>query len=65
MKDCNSIIEALYSKTPVITTNGGCFEEAGGPDTIYVNSKSVRDLKESIESLNLNEDKREKMKIWI
>tara|TARA_Y100001954_G_C15804949_1_gene602138 strand:+ start:366 stop:1484 length:1119 start_codon:yes stop_codon:yes gene_type:complete len=57
------IIEALYSKTPVITTKGGCFEEAGGPDTIYVNSKSVRDLKESIESLYLNEDKREKMKI--
>lgn len=57
------IVEALYSKTPVITTKGGCFEEAGGPDTIYVNSKSVRSLKESIESLYLNKVKREKMKI--
>ena len=26
------IIEALTSKTPVITTQGACFPEAGGPD---------------------------------
>jgi len=30
------IIEALYSKTPVITTNGSCFPEAGGPDSYYL-----------------------------
>jgi len=57
------IVESLFSKTPVITTKGGCFKEAGGPDTIYVNTNSARDLKESIESLLLNKSKREEMKI--
>lgn len=32
------IIEALYSKTPVITTQGSCFPEAGGPNSIYLNN---------------------------
>ncbi len=31
------IIEALYSKTPVITSKGSCFPEAGGPDSCYLN----------------------------
>ena len=30
------IIEALYSKTPVITTDGSCFPEAGGQHTHYL-----------------------------
>lgn len=30
------IIEALYSKTPVISTKGGCFTEAGGPNSLYI-----------------------------
>ncbi|HEX2921704.1 MAG TPA: glycosyltransferase family 1 protein [Bacteroidales bacterium] len=30
------IIEALASKVPVITSKGGCFAEAGGPGTIYI-----------------------------
>jgi glycosyltransferase involved in cell wall biosynthesis len=30
------IIESLYSRTPVITTAGGVFPEAGGPDSIYL-----------------------------
>jgi len=29
------IIEALAAGVPVITTAGGCFEEAGGPGTLY------------------------------
>jgi glycosyltransferase involved in cell wall biosynthesis len=31
------IIEALTCKTPVITTAGGCFNEAGGPHSVYIN----------------------------
>ena len=30
------IIEALYSGTPVITNKEGCFKEAGGPGSFYI-----------------------------
>jgi glycosyltransferase involved in cell wall biosynthesis len=30
------IVEALFSGTPVVTTRGGCFGEAGGPGSAYV-----------------------------
>ncbi|MDO4727722.1 MAG: glycosyltransferase family 1 protein [Bacteroidota bacterium] len=42
------IIEALYSKTPVITTGSGVFPEAGGKDSIYVNPQDVLELKNAI-----------------
>ena len=31
------ILEALFSKVPVITSKDGCFSEAGGPHTSYIN----------------------------
>lgn len=31
------IIEALFSGTPVITSTGSCFPEAGGPGSVYIN----------------------------
>lgn len=42
------IIEALYSKTPVITTKGGCFSEAGGPSSIYIDPTNVSQLTDAI-----------------
>ena len=30
------ILEALYSKTPVIAATGSCLEEVGGPSSVYV-----------------------------
>ncbi len=42
------IIEALYSKTPVITSTGGCFSEAGGPHSIYINPLDVKELERKI-----------------
>ena len=42
------IIEALYSKTPVITSIDGCFAEAGGPHSIYVDPLDVMALKKQI-----------------
>ena len=42
------IIEALYSKTPVITSKGGCFPEAGGPDSIYIDPDNVEELAHAI-----------------
>jgi glycosyltransferase involved in cell wall biosynthesis len=49
------VIEALYSKTPVITTRGGVFPEAGGPNSVYVNPTSVEEMQEAILNL-LNND---------
>ena len=42
------IIEALFSKTPIITSKGGCFNEAGGPKTKYINPMSVNDIYKAI-----------------
>jgi len=57
------ILEALFSKTPVITSKDGCFIEAGGAFSKYINPLSVEQMKEAIiEILNSNEIQ-EKMKI--
>lgn len=50
------IIEALYSKTPVITTNGSCFPEAGGPFSKYVNPYSEQELKTAITTILNNKN---------
>lgn len=50
------VIEALYSKTPVITTCGGVFPEAGGPSSIYVNPTSVDEMEKAILKLLQNDD---------
>ncbi len=50
------IIEALYSKTPVITSTGSCFSEAGGPNSIYVKPKDIETLSNKIQ-LVLDDEK--------
>ena len=45
------IIEALYSKTPVITNIEGVFPEAGGPNSIYVNISNTEEIKSNIQTL--------------
>ena len=42
------IIEAMYSKTPVITSNSGVFPEAGGPFSLYVDPYNVEEIKNTI-----------------
>ena len=42
------ILEALFSKIPVITSKDGCFSEAGGPATKYINPLSVNEMKAAI-----------------
>ena len=50
------ILEALFSKTPVITSQGGCFSETGGEYSKYINPLSVEDMKSTIlEILNTPE----------
>lgn len=43
------IIEALHSNIPVIAATGSCLEEAGGPDSLYVNPNDTNDLSEKID----------------
>ena len=42
------ILEALCSRVPVISSQGSCFAEAGGPNSIYVNPTSAEELAEAI-----------------
>ena len=57
------IIEALYSKTPVITSKGGCFAEAGGENSIYIDALNTMELKIELENLLFDSEKREIMKL--
>jgi glycosyltransferase involved in cell wall biosynthesis len=52
------IIESLFSRTAVITSTGSCFEEAGGPDSVYVKAGDFNDLKNEISDLMENEIRR-------
>jgi glycosyltransferase involved in cell wall biosynthesis len=49
------IIEALFSGTPVISSEGGCFAEAGGSSSMYVNPQSPEALKAAINIVLNNE----------
>ncbi len=49
------IIEALFSKTPVITTNSGVFPEAAGADSLYIEPYDHKDLTQKIEFLFEND----------
>lgn len=52
------VIEALYSKTPIITSNLSCLPEAGGPDSVYIDPHNFEDLKAKILFLWNNEAER-------
>lgn len=55
------IIEALFSKTPVITTNSGVFPEAGGPDSLYINPQDEVALQQKIQYLLDHPEKRDQI----
>ena len=55
------VLEALASKTPVITSSGGCFAEAGGPETLYVDPLNCRELADAIVRVLQHSDLRDKM----
>lgn len=57
------IIEALYSKTPVITTNSGVFPEAGGPDSLYVEPFDIQTLSNAITLLLEDQQMRNTMTV--
>ncbi|MDD4921120.1 MAG: glycosyltransferase family 1 protein [Bacteroidales bacterium] len=54
------ILEALHSKVPVITSKGSCFEEAGGPDSYYINHDHVEELIAAIDEVFSNTEMQKK-----
>ncbi len=55
------VIEALFTKTPVITSNCSCLPEAGGKDSLLVNPTSVEEIAEAIEKVLKDSTLQEKM----
>jgi glycosyltransferase involved in cell wall biosynthesis len=55
------VLEALNSGTPVIAATGSCLEEAGGPDSLYIDPDNETDLAEKINIVLENEVLREQM----
>ncbi|KQR95650.1 glycosyl transferase family 1 [Chryseobacterium sp. Leaf180] len=54
------VIEALFSKTVVITSNTSCLPEAGGENSVYINPESVEDLHSKIKYLWASLSERER-----
>jgi glycosyltransferase involved in cell wall biosynthesis len=55
------LLEALVSRTPVITTMGGCFAEAAGPGSLYADPHDPEKIGEAILKVTNDKDLRDKM----
>lgn len=55
------IAEALASGIPVIAATGSCLEEAGGPDSIYVNPDDDKGVAENVLRIATDKSMRERM----
>lgn len=55
------IVEALFSNCPVITSEGSCFPESGGPSSQYANPYSIEDIVSKMEKVLFNDDLRATM----
>lgn len=53
------IIEALHSGIPVIAATGSCLEEAGGPNSLYIHPDDKEGMKEAINTLLNNCEKKQ------
>lgn len=56
------IIEALYSGTPVITSNTGVFPEAAGPFSYFIDPERIDQIRYAIESILSSVDMQQEMK---
>ena len=57
------ILEALNCGIPVIAAKGSCLEEAGGPDSLYIDQDNAPQLLETINRIFDNEDLASKMSL--
>ncbi|MGB5107021.1 MAG: glycosyltransferase family 1 protein [Candidatus Zixiibacteriota bacterium] len=55
------IIEALWSKTPVITSKGGCFPEAAGPAGVYISPHDHYEIADALKRVIGDSNLRAKM----
>lgn len=55
------VAEALASRVPVIAATGSCLEEAGGPDSIYVDPNDEKELASSITQITEDPEMRDRM----
>lgn len=53
------IVESLFSKTPVITSMGSCFEQTAGGGALYVNGNESEEIAAAIEKLLISSSLRE------
>jgi glycosyltransferase involved in cell wall biosynthesis len=57
------IVEALFSRTPVLTSFGSCFPESAGPQSHYVDPLSIADISKGIRTILASDALQNKMKI--
>jgi glycosyltransferase involved in cell wall biosynthesis len=57
------IIEALFSRTPVLTSFGSCFPESAGPESHYIDPLSVGDIAKGIRTILSSVELQNKMQI--
>jgi len=55
------IVEALFSKTPVITSHGSVFPESAGPDAVFIDPMSAQNIADALVQVLSNAGLREKM----
>ena len=61
------ILEALNSQLPVVAATGSCLEEAGGPDSLYINPDDEKAMAQAIKKAMQPEQRKqmvEKGLIW-
>lgn len=55
------VLEALFSKVPVIATKGGAIEEAGGKDSVYINPNSAEEIADALLRVINKDDLKKRM----
>lgn len=55
------ILEAHFSKTPVITSMGSCFPESGGPAARYIDPHSIESMSKAMQEVLSDENMQKEM----